>query len=952
MKKKKFHKRRNPFWRVLLLVLCLSTKSVVVDAFVLPQQSSITTTTFQKSRGCSSKQRTTLPTTTTTTTTSKAQPPKLGLSLEDSWIDASGRLDTIQLPTKFLPSHYFEATTSTSIDEPWLTLATFATQVTQAYNDWELGPLGLLLLVTTPLLTILLTTLYRLSFPPTDYRSGMEPYPRGQYDPIQAKAYYSKHPKVVWQRGLQILRLSNKFLTRLFLDKYVFRREEAMRPQRAQELLALITQLGPTAIKVGQALSVRPDLIATEYSQALSTLQDQVPPFSNADAKKLLLKELGPSKLEELQGVATSNPVASASIGQVYKATTVDGQEVAVKVQRPNVLSDIALDLYIVREFAPFYQKYIAKSQTDLRYLANEWGRGFIAELDYRQEADKTAQFNKEMAKRNLDAVTAPVVLNEYSTEQILVTEWIDGVRIDRSDEEDIPRLCSVALNAYLVMLLELQSLHCDPHPGNLLRTKDGRLCILDFGMTLDVDPTLQYSLLEYIAHCTSDNYEKVPEDLVNMGFLKPERLEYAKRSGVLEPLVYFLRQAGKGGGADKVRDRVLADFRERYPGADDKEIRKLARQAQKERMEEAARKESVATGITTEVEELQKRNRDSFAIPEWFVYTSRAFITLEGVSLQADENYSLIQSCFPYIAKRLVKDDSPRAQKALKELLYGAGDVVDVSRLGELADGFSTYTTTTKTLNTIDDEGIPALEEQEQGSANKSTRAKLVEAEAAITLAKDSADVLLDPKGNLVQNLLLEEGALAASANVKDQIRGTLVDGPQQFRDSLPLGVGDFLPKLPFENMVAPFVKKTETEVKAQQLVEKLSQLVQNANNVGLGSGRAVNALSTPASNQDDNSEGINELLGDLEPEQAALIVKELRENLPEYTGLVGQLGTKFIGTLLDKASKNIDMTLADLSEKEETDQVLMTAARGLSSAAQQGARTIQRQQTDEVLK
>ena len=110
---------------------------------------------------------------------------------------------------------------------------------------------------------------------------------------------------------------------------------------------------------------------------------------------------------------------------------------------------------------------------------------GFIAELDYRKEAESTIRFTEEMKKRNLDAVSAPNVITKYSTEQILTTEWVEGVRIDQSDAEDIPRLCACALNAYLVMLLELRSLHCDPHPGNLLRTKDGTLVILDFGMYL-----------------------------------------------------------------------------------------------------------------------------------------------------------------------------------------------------------------------------------------------------------------------------------------------------------------------------------------------------------------------------------------------------------------------------------------------------------------------------------
>jgi predicted unusual protein kinase regulating ubiquinone biosynthesis (AarF/ABC1/UbiB family) len=121
--------------------------------------------------------------------------------------------------------------------------------------------------------------------------------------------------------------------------------------------------------------------------------------------------------------------------------------------------------LYLVREFAPIYQK-LTGSATDLQALANEWGRGFIAELDYHTEAANTKRFNVEMEKRNLNAVTAPIVVDQFSTNRILTTRWVDGTRLDQSDADDVPRLCSVALNAYLVMLLELQSLHCDPHPG------------------------------------------------------------------------------------------------------------------------------------------------------------------------------------------------------------------------------------------------------------------------------------------------------------------------------------------------------------------------------------------------------------------------------------------------------------------------------------------------------
>ena len=153
-----------------------------------------------------------------------------------------------------------------------------------------------------------------------DFRQGMEPYPRGNYDPVQAKAYYSRHPRLVVQRAVQVFRLSNGFLAGILFDKYILRDEEQNRTKRAQELLTLVTSLGPTAIKIGQALSVRPDLIPEEYAKALSTLQDAVPPFDGTLAKTILRRELGQEKYSHLKDfpfmTKNSGPVASASIGQ------------------------------------------------------------------------------------------------------------------------------------------------------------------------------------------------------------------------------------------------------------------------------------------------------------------------------------------------------------------------------------------------------------------------------------------------------------------------------------------------------------------------------------------------------------------------------------------------------------------------------------------------------------
>lgn len=845
----------------------------------------------------------------------------LHLQLDDSWDDVTQTLGSSKYNSVV---EIYEQTAKnlqwkTLFSKDWFGVIVHGLQ--QAGHSFQALPLHQQAgLVGLPLLALCISTLYVYSFPNDDYRNGYEPYPRGAYDPVAAQVYYQKHPTLVVRRLLEIVRLSNTFVVNVLLDKYIFNRLEEMEGQRAQQFLELTTQLGPTAIKVGQALSVRPDLISPSYADALSSLQDQVPPFDTSAAKELLLSQLGPAKVSQLK--VPTEPVASASIGQVYQCTTIDNQKVAVKIQRPNVLSEIALDLYIVKEYLAPLWKVVTKTATDLPGLANEWGRGFIAELDYQTEAAATTKFNEQMKLRELNAVCAPVVVPEYSSKQVLVTEWVDGTRLDDSLQSDVPRLCSVALNAYLVMLLELKSLHCDPHPGNLLRTTDGRLCILDFGMTLNIENDLQYSLLSFVAHLTSEDYDKLPEDLVALGFLRPEKLDFVRRSGILEPLKYFLKQANEGGGATGVRDRIFEEYRQKYPGLDDEALRVEMRSEMQQQMKTIAEKEGVATGITMEVEELQRRNRDSFKIPEWFLYSSRAFLTLEGVSLQADPEYSLIASCFPYVAKRLVGDDDPRARRALKDLIYGATDSVDVSRLTDLADGFSSYTTTTKTINNQNNLEVVLAEE-------KPLEQKLVEAEATITLAKDSADVFLDPDGNLVQNLLVEESALAASAQFKDSLRTALVDGPKQFRENLPLGVGSFLPALPFEDQVAPFVEKTENEKKAQKLADNIISV--------------VNANSPQLRNEDSGPSALFESLSRLEPEEAALVLKELRESLPKYGPLVGKLGGKFASALLNTASDNIDSTLRELEHSGELpDSGFRSTVKGFSSAAQRGADAI----------
>ncbi|EGB13066.1 hypothetical protein AURANDRAFT_10513, partial [Aureococcus anophagefferens] len=463
------------------------------------------------------------------------------------------------------------------------------------------------------------------------------------YSPEAADAFYGRRPLLVLERLVWLTQSTFAFNVKLLLD-WARGWPAASEPLRAAECLALCEELGPTFIKLGQALSIRTDLVNEAYALELRKLQDAVPPFADAQAMELLRRELGVRDLSEVFESLSPSPIASASIGQVYRGDLRPGAygvadegaeaggavtSVAVKVQRPGVLAEIALDLHILRLLTPLqvrasnFVNKVPTEQEDIDTaiaLVDEWGRGFVNEVDYVAEARNTEAFSAAMRSRGLGAVVSPRVVGELLRPNVLVTEWIDGTRLDASASPDVPRLCGVAINAYLTMLLDTGTLHCDPHPGNLLRTLDGKLCILDWGMTLEVPGDLQYALLEFIAHINTENLDAVPRDFVNLGFTPPDKL-----------------------------DAMMA------------------------RMEEQLASEGVdVRGVSNVMEEMSRRNRELFQLPTWVLYVVRAFSTLEGIGLSIDENYAIIQECYPYLARRLFTDDSPRARVALTAMLYG----------------------------------------------------------------------------------------------------------------------------------------------------------------------------------------------------------------------------------------------------------------------------------------
>ena len=531
----------------------------------------------------------------------------------------------------------------------------------------------------------------------------LDPFPEGKYDPSAARRYFLGRPWEAVSRAAEITSLAGRLFFDLWTDE-LLGRAAALEEQRAREAVQVIITLGPTFVKIGQSLSVRGDLVPAAYIRELTTLQDRVPFFDDEQARSIIMEELDVNSLQEVFSEFSPRPVAAASLGQVYRATMRQGgQEVAVKVQRPFVNKRIACDLFLLRLLAgPLLSRLeVFAGVSSMVDLIDELGFRFVNELDYTLEAGHAQEFNKAMLARDFKNVFAPVPVLAACSPRVLTCQWVDGSSLDvswRTNPQDNEALTALCLNSYLTMMLDSGLLHCDPHPGNLLRTPDGRLCILDWGLVLRVDAELQYALIEYIAHLTTTDYNAIPGDLEALGFVPPGREVDVRASGLVEILTQVLAELSAAGGAAALDVNKI--------------IEKLV-------------------DITKEYGAL-------FQIPPYFAYIIRAYTVLQGIGLQSNPDYSILASCYPYLARRLLTDPSPRTQKALKDMLYGStgAERMDLERLASLAEAAQDLP--------IGNSVSPALSD---------------------TAAKDLADILLSPDGNYVQEVLLEEVAVLVEA-------------------------------------------------------------------------------------------------------------------------------------------------------------------------------------------
>ena len=290
--------------------------------------------------------------------------------------------------------------------------------------------------------------------------------------------------------------------------------------QSPEELVEDLKNMGPTYIKMGQLLSTRPDLLPDAYLKALATLQDDVPPIPYAEVHEIVETEIG-DRISKAFNSFEEEPLASASIGQVHKATLRSGKAVAVKIQRPGIRKQFLDDLDTLKEIAEFAVKH---TSTGKKYafdeVLEELRHILLQELDYNREAQNLLTLGRNLKEFSLLKVPQPIL--DYSSSRVLTMEYIAGKKITSISplyriENDLSPLVDQLVEAYLKQIITDGFVHADPHPGNIHITKQDTIALIDLGMVAKFTPNIQQKILQLLIALSQDDGETTANVLLNM---------------------------------------------------------------------------------------------------------------------------------------------------------------------------------------------------------------------------------------------------------------------------------------------------------------------------------------------------------------------------------------------------------------------------------------------------
>ncbi len=460
-----------------------------------------------------------------------------------------------------------------------------------------------------------------------DYTDFIEASGLLKYDPEIISKIYQKNPSRLFKRLWQTLIPIFLYIISVGWDKLTGQlKKESKARFRAKQLTNLLVELGPAFVKAGQALSTRPDIIPVILLEELSELQDQLPGFDGKKAMELIEEDLN-KKIDEIFLTIDKDPISAASLGQVHKAVLKNKEIVAVKVQRPGLREQITLDLYIVRNIANWLKNNIGLIRSDLVALIDELGKRVFEEMDYLNEAENAEKF------RNLhlhnSKIAVPKIYKETSSRRVLTMEWIDGTKLTNLEGVknlgiDPDEMIEIGVQCSLEQLLEHGFFHADPHPGNLLALKDGRLCYLDFGMMSEVSRSSRSGLIQAVVHLVNKNFDKLSQDFVKLGFLSKEVN--------LEPIV--------------------PAFQDVFVNAVELGVSKMDFKSVTDDM----------SGVMYKF---------PFQLPPYYALIIRSLLTLEGIALSVDPDFKILGAAYPYFARRLMEDPDPQLRESLKEMLF-----------------------------------------------------------------------------------------------------------------------------------------------------------------------------------------------------------------------------------------------------------------------------------------
>ena len=450
-----------------------------------------------------------------------------------------------------------------------------------------------------------------------------------QYNPETIARYFRYRPWLAWGRLLRIIWSFAGFIFSLKWDEWQDQVEENQ-GKRATQLRTLLTNLGPTFIKVGQALSTRPDLIRKDFLAELVKLQDQLPAFDSDLAYQIIETDLQ-RPISKIFRELSPQPVAAASLGQVYKGRLLTGEEVAVKVQRPNLRPLLTKDLYLMRWVASWLAPWLPLNLGhDLTLIVDEFGTKLFEEIDYINEGRNAEKFAHNF--RNDPQVKVPSIYWNYTSNHVLTLEWINGFKLTdthniQSVGLDPETIIQVGVTTGLQQLLEHGFFHADPHPGNLFAMSDGRMAYIDFGMMDQLEETTKESLVDALVHLVNKDYADLAADFVKLGFL-------AANTNIA-PIVPAL-EAVLGNAIGK----NVQDFNFKT--------------------------------ITDEFSELMYEY--PFRVPAKFALIIRSLVTQEGIALSLNPNFKIVEVGYPYIARRLLTGESPALRRRLLNVLFKDG--------------------------------------------------------------------------------------------------------------------------------------------------------------------------------------------------------------------------------------------------------------------------------------